>query len=106
MAKGSILCCEEYLHGELHTMKFRLTQVEPTRIEYKVLFPMSLICSNGSFLIESRGDSCIFTATLSFRLGAVLSIFFKERVTSLRIHMKEEGENLKQLIESEPVTVH
>jgi hypothetical protein len=106
MTKGSILCCEEYLHGELHTMKLCLTKIKPTKIEYKVLFPMSLICSKGSFLIESKGDHSIFTATLSFRFRALLPILFKERVASLKTHMKEEGENLKQLLESKPVTVH
>jgi len=55
--EGSILYCEEYLHGKLHRMKFRITKVELNRkIEYKLL---------------EAGKK----------------------------HMKEEGENLKRLLE-------
>lgn len=99
MEKGSVLCCEEYLHGDLHNMRFRLTSIKPTRIEYDILFPLSIICPKGSFIIEPKGDHCIFTATLTFRFDRLLSALFKKRVKALETHMKEEGENLKRLLE-------
>ncbi len=97
MKKGSVLCAEEYLHGKLHKMKFRISKSEPTVLEYDILFPVSLICPKGSFLIEPRGGTCLFTATLSFRPG--MFSLFRGRAEALKIHMKEEGENLKTLLE-------
>jgi len=97
---GSVLYVEEHLHGKVHRMKFLGTRVEPNRkIEYRLLFPTSIICPRGSFVMEPKGESCIFTATLSFRLGWVFSIFARGRVVAIRKHMKEEGENLKKLLE-------
>ena len=97
--EGSILYIEEYLHGKLHKMKFLGTKVELNRkIEYKLLFPTSIICPKGSFIIEPKGKTCIFTATLSFRFGWLFSKLAKNRVGAVKKHMKEEGENLKRLL--------
>lgn len=98
--RGSVLYIEETLHGKLHKMKFLGKTVDPNRrIEYKLLFPASIICPQGSFLIESKGKSCLFTATLSFRLGWLFSTFANGRVEAIKKHMKEEGKNLKRLLE-------
>lgn len=101
---GSVLYVEEYLHGELHEMKFLGTQLEPNRrIEYELLFPVSIVCPRGSFTIEPEGESCIFTATLSFRMGWLFSVFAKNRVEAIEKHMKEEGENLKEIAEKDEI---
>jgi hypothetical protein len=102
--EGSILYVEEFYHGELHKMKFRSTQLEPNRkIEYRLLFPMSIICPKGSFIVEPKGESCIFTAILNFRFGWLLSRFANSKVEAMRDHMREEGENLKKIVEESPV---
>ena len=98
--KGSILYVEENLHGRLHKMKFLGTKLELyRRIDYKLLFPMSIICPKGSFTVEPKGKSCIFTATLYFRFGRFLTKFAKSKVEAMENHMRDEGENLKKLIE-------
>jgi hypothetical protein len=98
---GSILYCEEYLHSELHKMKFLATKNEPNRIiEYKLLFPKSIVCPKGSFIIEPKNGSSIFTATLSFRFGWLFQIFARRRVEAITRHMKEEGENLRKMLEN------
>lgn len=98
--EGDIVYYEEYLHGELHKIRSKITKVaENKRIEFRNLFPMSIICPKGSFIIEPRGDSCIFTATLSFRFGNIFSKLAKSRVEALKKHVREEGENLKRLLE-------
>jgi len=98
--EGSILYVEEYLHGKSHKIKFLGTKVEPhKKIEYTLLFPTSIILPKGSFLIEPKGESCIFTATLSFRFGKILSKLVKSRVEATKKHMREEGDNLKKLLE-------
>jgi len=100
--EGSILYATEYLHGKLHKLRFKITKIEENeRIEFKNLFPVSIISPKGSFIVELKGESCIFTATLSFRFGWLLLKFTKNEVEGIKIHMKEEGENLKKLLENE-----
>ncbi len=94
---------EEYLHGKLHKAKCKITKIERNKkgvIEFKGLpFRDQVLGEKGSFIIEPKGDSCIFTATLSFRFGWLISTFFKEMIEAVKKHMKEEGENLKRLLE-------
>ncbi|WP_445475438.1 SRPBCC family protein [Methanococcoides methylutens] len=99
--KGSILYAEEYLNGKLEKLSFEITRfTKGELIEYKVLFPHSIICPMGSFSIKSvNSNESVFTATLSFRFGWLFSIIAKKRVEALRTHMREEGENLKDLLE-------
>ena len=98
--EGSILYIEEYLHGKLHKMKFLITKLNANRkIEYNLLFPESIICPNGSFIIKPKKGYCIFTATLSFRFGGLLSKLMPARFNALKKHMKEEGKNLKKILE-------
>ena len=98
--KDSILYVEENLHGKLHKMKFVSTNLEPyRRIDSKLLFPTSIICPKASFIIKPKGESCIFTATLTFRFGWLFSKFMKDRVESVKKHMRDEGKNLKKIIE-------
>lgn len=97
---GSVISIEEYLHDELHKLKFAATRLEPNRkIEFKILFPASMLSPGGSFIIQPKNEGCIFTAALSFRMAWLLSIFAKSRVEAIKKHMKEEGENLKSLVE-------
>jgi hypothetical protein len=99
--KGSVLYAEEYLGGKLEKLSFEITScVRNELIEYKVLFPESLICSGGSFSIKPSNGGSVFTAALSFRFGGLLSKVAGKRVEDIRGHMKEEGENLKMLLEN------
>jgi len=69
-------------------------------IEYKLLFPESILCSGGSFAIQSFDNESVFTATLTFPFGWLFLKFAKGRAEALNTHMKEEGENLKSLLEN------
>lgn len=98
--KGAVLYAEEYLGGKLEKLSFEITgSVKNEVIEYKCLFPESIICSGGSFSIKPSNGGSIFTAELSFRFGWLLPKVAKKRVEAIRQHMKEEGENLKKLLE-------
>ena len=102
MELGAILYAEEKIHGQLHKLKFRLKKIEPNRkIEFQNLFPISLISPKGSFIIEPKGNASLFTATLSFRFGSLLSALAKKRIEVFKKPMKEEGENLKRLLEEQ-----
>jgi len=103
---GSVMYAEEYLHGKLHRLEFKVTKVVPNRhIEYvptsrflRRYFPKN------EFIIKQKGDSCLFVASVTFRAGWIVRTFFKKAMenglSSVRKHMKEEGENLKRILES------
>ncbi|UCE80686.1 MAG: SRPBCC family protein [Methanobacteriota archaeon] len=98
--EGCRCYCEESLHGKLHKMKGRITNLRKDRlVEFKFSFPTSLVCPGGSFIIEPDGRGSTFTATLSFRFASLLSRFAKKRIDSVKDHMKEEGQNLKKILE-------
>lgn len=98
---GSVVYSEEYLHGEMHKLKFACTNIIPNRlVEYKPLFPWSIIMLSSSFAIESKSeDDSIFTATLNFRSFPLIDKVLKNQLEGTRLHMKEEGENLKKILE-------
>lgn len=105
---GSILYCEEYLHGRLHRMKFRITSVAAgSRVDYVMAPGMS-----GSFEIKptERGaqfiaEICIGTKIplLGRLLDKILDLLFSTRIEQVRRHMSEEGVNLKHLLEQQSV---
>ncbi|MFC1780704.1 SRPBCC family protein [Planctomycetota bacterium] len=108
-AEGSVVYAEEYIHGKLHKLKFAVTKVVPNeRIEYaptsrllRKYFPKNV------FAIEQKGQSCLFTASSTYRVGRLAKTFFKKALenglSSVKQHMKEEGENLKTILENRTV---
>ncbi|NPD90708.1 MAG: SRPBCC family protein [Asgard group archaeon] len=97
---GSVLYSEEYLHGEIHKMKFRTIEMIPNRLlRYKMLFPGNLISTTGKLIFEPKGSGTLFTATLDFRFGRLLTRFARKQKEELIKHMKEEGEILKKIME-------
>ena len=105
LQEGSIVYAEEYLHGDLHKLKFRITKIVPNRvIEYRSLFPLSILAPGNRFVIEPKGESsCIFTAMGSLRLPSwlfrKLHKKHEHKIEATERHMKEEGENLKRALE-------
>jgi hypothetical protein len=103
--EGSVVCAEEYLHGKLHKLKFRISKIVPNReMEYVPLSPLlRIFFSKNRFEIEPSGDGCIFTAEVHLRIGRIAKALAKRKfevgLSSLRKHMKEEGENLKRILE-------
>jgi uncharacterized protein YndB with AHSA1/START domain len=103
---GSIVFAEEYIHGKLHKLKFVVTKVVPnSEIEYmpvsrflRRFFPKNI------FTIEQKEKVSIFTATGMYRIGWLAKTFAKKRIerglSSVMRHMREEGENLKSILES------
>ena len=105
--QGSVVHAEEYIHGKSHKLKFVVTKVVPnTEIEY---VPVSRFLRRyfpkNTFYIESKERTCVFTATGTYRVGWLVRTFAKKRLerglSSVSKHMKEEGENLKKILEAE-----
>ncbi|MFC1481406.1 SRPBCC family protein [Candidatus Neomarinimicrobiota bacterium] len=105
MNKGSVVEAEEYLHDILHKLVFRITKVDrPSLIEYRPLFPLSIISTGNRFMIESSGEGmCTFTAWGKIRFPLWLFNNMHKahpaKLAASKRHMKEEGENLKQAVE-------
>lgn len=106
LALGAVMAAEERLHGQLHRLRLTLTEVEPgRRFAYRVQRGMS-----GEFELASSAGGTRFTATL--RLGlegpllgpvvdALLGLAMRRRLDSFRQHQREEGLNLKALLEAD-----
>lgn len=102
---GSEIECKEYLHGQLHTLRFRLTKVDPgRRMEYKIVG-----LGRGAFDIVPKGGEIEFVAELELGsdlpiLGSLIDTVFRlllrHRLEAMRAHMNEEGQSLKKIIES------
>jgi hypothetical protein len=105
LQEGSIVYAEEYLHGDLHRLRFRVTKIVPNRvIEYRALFPLSILAPVNKFLIAPKGENrCAFTAMGSLRLPRRLFRRLhrkhEHKIEATEQHMKEEGENLKRALE-------
>jgi len=99
--EGSIVYFEEYLHGKLHKAKFICTKVIPNQlIAYRPQFPLSIFFPGNQFIIEPVDEeSCIFTATVKARMGPLAKALSRKQIEGVKRHMKEEGENLKAIVE-------
>ena len=102
---GSEIECQEFLHGKLHSMRFRMAKVFPDkRVEF-VIEGMG----KGAFDAEADGDMVRFTAELDIGSDApiigrlfdiIFTRLFQRRIEAMRQHMAEEGQNLKTILES------
>jgi hypothetical protein len=102
---GSEIECQEYLHGKLHTMRLRLTKIDPgRRVEYEIE-----ALGKGAFEAIQKGEEVEFVAELGLGTEAplvgrmvdtILCVLFDRQLKAMRQHMQEEGQNLKKIIES------
>lgn len=100
---GSVLRAVEDLGGHREELRFELTSVEPPRrFEYRLLGPLKLLLPTGAFAVVPIAGGSRFVATISYRFGWLTEQLFRRRTAMLRDHMREEGENLKRVIESSP----
>ena len=100
---GAVLYVEEHLHQRMHRLRLRATEVVPGHImRYRNRG------FRGAFLIEPTNGGTRFTAELDFGIGtpvigalldAVLRKLLARQLESFQTHMREEGQNLKRLLE-------
>lgn len=99
--EGSIAYFEEILDGKLSKIKAITIKVIKYRlVETKSPFPVSLIHTKGTYIFEPKGNSSVFTAINHFRIPSLFNKKLLSLVDATEKHMKEEGENLKKIIES------
>lgn len=94
---------EEYIGGKLLKKTVRFTRIEPGRyIEFEpTCWLMRLLVPRLSFKILPQGEASLFIARIPIRTGPVGAWLNRREFNAVRQHMKEEGDNLKRMIESE-----
>ena len=101
MEEGSTIYAEEVVGGQLIKGKVTCVDVVPNRkFVLKLPFPRSLFYKY-EYLIEPRGAKTTFTAFTYLKYPS----FAKKRIESAvevgKKHVREEGENLKKILEAE-----
>ncbi len=91
---------EEDIGEAFLKMRSRLTKLIPTRLyRFKTVGILKLVLAGGSFEMEPSENGTIFTATLDFHMGKLLSKVVKKKILDITQHMIEEGVNLKKILE-------
>lgn len=92
---------EEYIGGKLLKKTVRFTRIEPERyIEFEpTWWLMRLLMPRLSFEIQPQDRGCLFIARIPIRTGPVGAWLNRREFNAVRQHMKEEGRNLKQMLE-------
>jgi len=105
LVPGAELEVVELLHGKEHRLRMRAVSVDPGRRVDYVVFPGL----TGRFELVPEGEGTALTATL--RIGVrwpvigpvidrLLSRALGGRIEAIRKHQRDEGRNLKALIET------
>lgn len=101
---GAVLQVDEQLHGKPHSLTLRADVVVPCR-----LLRYSGRGVRGAFRLEPVDEGTRFTAELEFGvrlpvvgrlLDIVLGRVLAKRLSAVHLHMREEGQNLKHLLEA------
>jgi hypothetical protein len=99
--EGSIAYFEEILDGKLRKIKVLFTKVKKfKRVESKSLFPLSIFHPKGIYIFESENNNkSRFTAINYMRVPRIFNKRLLSLINATEKHMKEEGINLKRIIE-------
>ena len=109
LRKDARVYAEEYLHGKLHRLTMRTLHYRPNALlEYRIVG----MGSRGRFAVKPGEQGTLFIAELHFGLGwpvvdrvldPILQRLLASQLDAFRIHMQEEGQNLKALLEGKAV---
>jgi hypothetical protein len=101
-AVGNRFYFEERIHGQHLKRTMRYTQVVPGRlIEFVPDNAMiRFFLRRVSFIIEPMGAQCRFTQEVQVLIGPIGRWLNRKGFAAVEKHMREEGENLKAIMES------
>ena len=101
MEQGSRIYAEETVGGKLLKLKVTCMNVVPKRkFALALPFPQSLFAKY-EYLIEPRGAETVFTAFTYLKYPGFARRRIESAVEVGKKHVKEEGENLKRILEGE-----
>lgn len=103
MEQGTEAYFEERIAGKLQKKTVTFVEVTPDRyIEFKpTSLLVGLLMPHISFTIDARSDGCELTQRIKVRTGPIGARLNKREFDAVRTHMREEGENLKRILETE-----
>ena len=104
METGTKWYAEEMVHGHLFKFKGTVGRVIPFRkVVLKYSFPISMVSPKFEWEIEPKDSVSIFTATSYLNAGNLFIKLAKKemdwKLEATKKHTKEEGENLKKILE-------
>jgi uncharacterized protein YndB with AHSA1/START domain len=99
---GVVFYFEETIGGTRMKKRVHFTRVEPNRhVEFTFTNPLlALIVPRLSFHFEPEGGGTRFDAEIQIRTGPIGAWLNRREFDAVRRHMREEGENLKSLLEN------
>lgn len=103
LAKGNEAYFEERIGGKLQRKTVRFTEIDPDRyIEFEPTSRLvALLMPSISFTIDPTSDGCEVTQRITVRTGPIGARLNRREFDAVRKHMREEGENLKRILEAE-----
>lgn len=106
LEEGAKAYFEERIAGKRQQKTVRFTEIEPDRyIEFRPTSRLvGLLMPSISFTIDPHRDGCILTQRIKIRTGPIGARLNRREFDAVRTHMKEEGENLKSILEAEAVS--
>lgn len=100
---GNRFYFEERIHDQHHKRTMRYTKVVPNRLfEFVPENPLiRFFLRRVSFIIQPLGEQCRFTQEVQVRIGPIGKRLNRQGFAAVEKHMREEGENLKTIVESD-----
>ena len=101
MEEGSTMYAEEVVGGKLVKGKATFADIVPNRhFTLNPPFPQSLFCQY-EYKIEPKGSKTVFTALTHLKFPAFSEKHIQRVIKLGEKHIKEEGENMKKILEGE-----
>jgi uncharacterized protein YndB with AHSA1/START domain len=101
--QGAVAYSEQRVHGKIHKMSATFTKVIPNQlVEFRWDNLLArFFAPRNVWIFQPTNGGCRFIAESDLRLGWISSRMkhAKKALEAGRIHLKEEGENLKRLVE-------
>lgn len=104
--QGAEAYFEERIAGKLQKKTVKFVEVVPDRyLEFKPTSRLvGLLMPHISFTIDTQSFGCELTQRIKVRTGPIGARLNKREFDAVRTHMREEGENLKRILENEKRT--
>jgi len=93
---------EERIGGQLQQKTVVFTRIRPNRyLEFRPTDWTRLLLPSISFSIEPDDCGCTVVQRIKVRTGPIGRFLNRREFEAVRTHMREEGENLKRLLEDD-----
>ena len=104
MEVGTTFYAEEFALGEIKKYEGSVVEAVPNRkIVFSVSFPISIMTPKFEWIIEPRDSSTVFTAVTYVNAGGFWRKLLPQTMNAIidsgKLHMSEEGINLKRFLE-------